>query len=149
MVGLFINTLPVRVQISPETELLSWLKQLQAQQVEREQYSYSPLVEIQGISEVPRNLPLFNSIVVFENYPVDSSLLEGKGSVEISHVVGFERTNYPLTVVVVPGEELSIQISYATSRFDDDTVSRMMGHLQALLSGIVANPSGRVCELPL
>lgn len=149
MVGLFINTLPVRVQISPETELLSWLKQLQAQQVEREQYSYSPLVEIQGISDVPRNLPLFNSIVVFENYPVDSSLLEGKGSVEISNVKGFERTNYPLTVAVLPGRELSIQISYDTTRFDDDTVSRLIGHLQTLLSGIVAHPSGRVCELPL
>ena len=149
MVGLFINTLPVRVQISPETELLSWLKQLQLSQVDREQYSYSSLVETQGISDVPRNLPLFNSIVVFENYPVDSSLLEGKGSVEISNVRAFERTNYPLTVVVVPDEKLSIQISYNTSRFDNDTVSRMLGHLQTLLSGIVANPRGRVCELPL
>ncbi|MFB2919272.1 MULTISPECIES: amino acid adenylation domain-containing protein, partial [Aerosakkonema] len=149
IVGLFINTLPVRVQISPETELLPWLKQLQAQQVEREQYFYSPLVEIQGMSDVPRNQPLFNSIVVFENYPLDSSLLEGQGSVEIKNVGGFERTNYPLTLGVVPGEELSIQISYNTNRFDDDTVSRMMGHLQALLSGIVAYPSGRVDELLL
>jgi amino acid adenylation domain-containing protein len=149
MVGLFINTLPVRVQVSPETELLSWLKQLQVSQVEREQYSYSLLVEIQGVSDVPRNLPLFNSIVVFENYPVDSSLLEGKGSIEISNVRGFERTNYPLTVVVVPDKELFIQISYDTNRFDNDAVSRMLGHLQTLLSGIVANPQGRVCELPM
>ncbi|HEY9830739.1 MAG TPA: amino acid adenylation domain-containing protein [Stenomitos sp.] len=149
MVGLFINTLPVRVQISPETELLSWLKQLQVSQVEREQYSYSPLVDIQGVSEVPRNSPLFNSIVVLENYPVDASLLEAQGSVKISNVRGFERTNYPMNVAVVPGRELSIQISYDTSRFDDDTVSRMLGHLQTLLSGIVNYPSGRVGELSL
>ncbi|MEG4235326.1 amino acid adenylation domain-containing protein [Microcoleus sp. Pol11C3] len=149
MVGLFINTLPVRVQISAETELLSWLKQLQAQQVEREEYSYTPLVEIQGQSDVPKNQLLFNSIVVFENYPVDSSLLEGQGSVEIKNVVGFERTNYPLTVAVVPGGELSIQISYDTDRFDDDTVSRMLGHLESLLSGMVAQEGGLVGELPL
>ena len=149
MVGLFINTLPVRVQISAETELLSWLKQLQAQQVEREEYSYTPLVEIQGQSDVPRNQLLFNSIVVFENYPVDSSLLEGQGSVEIKNVVGFERTNYPLTVAVVPGGELSLQISYDTDRFDDDTVSRMLGHLESLLSGMVAQEGGLVGELPL
>ena len=149
MVGLFINTLPVRVQISPEIELLSWLKQLQVSQVEREQYSYSPLVEIQGISDVPKNVPLFSNILVFENYPVNSSLLEGKGSVEISNIGGFERTNYPLTVAVVPGKELSIQISYDTNRFDDDTVSRMIGHLQVLLEGMVAHPRKRICELPL
>ena len=87
--------------------------------------------------------------MVFENYPVDSSLLERKGSVEISNIRGSEKTNYPLTIAVVPGGELSIQISYDTTRFDDDTVSRMMGHLQVLLLGIVANPNGRVYELPL
>ncbi len=149
MVGLFINTLPVRVQISAETELLYWLKQLQVSQVEREQYSYSPLVEIQGQSDVTRNLPLFNSIVVFENYPVDSSLLESQEGIEIKNIGGFEKTNYPLTVGVVPGDELSIQISYDANRFDNDTVSRMLGHLQTLLSGMVAHPSGRVGELPL
>ena len=124
-------------------------KQLQAQQVEREEYSYTPLVEIQGQSDVPRNQLLFNSIVVFENYPVDSSLLEGQGSVEIKNVVGFERTNYPLTVVVVPGGELSIQISYDADRFYGDTVSRMLGHLESLLSGMVAQEGGLVGELPL
>lgn len=105
MVGLFINTLPVRVQVPPETELLPWLKQLQTQQVEREQYSYSSLVEIQGISDVKRNLPLFESIVVVENYPENSSLLQSKGSIEISNILIFERTNYPLIVTVVPGLE--------------------------------------------
>lgn len=149
MVGLFINTLPVRVKISPETELLFWLKQLQKQQIEREQYSYSPLVDIQGWSNVPRNLALFNSIVVFENYPVGSSLLEEKDSIEISNVRGFERTNYPLTVSVVPEQELSIEISYDTDRFDDHTVSRMLGHFQTLLEGMAANPKRTISTLPL
>jgi Non-ribosomal peptide synthetase modules and related proteins len=57
MVGLFINTLPVRVQLPPQASLLPWLEQLQGQQVEREQYAYSPLAEIQGWSEVPRGVP--------------------------------------------------------------------------------------------
>ncbi|MEH2032602.1 MAG: non-ribosomal peptide synthase/polyketide synthase [Nostoc sp.] len=149
MVGLFINTLPVRVQVPPETELLPWLKQLQTQQFEREQYSYSPLVEIQGISDVPRNLPLFESIVVFENYPENSSLLQSKESIEISNIRSFERTNYPLTVTVVPGIELSFQISYDTSRFDACTVNRMIGHLQTILEAMIANPQQLIFELPL
>jgi non-ribosomal peptide synthetase component F len=57
MVGLFINTLPVRVRVPGEVSLLPWLQQLQEQQVEREQYAYSPLVAIQGWSEVPRGVP--------------------------------------------------------------------------------------------
>jgi amino acid adenylation domain-containing protein len=149
MVGLFINTLPVRVQVSEEAELWSWLKQLQAQQVEREQYSYSPLVEIHRMSDVPQGMPLFESIVVFENYPVDASLRERNHSLDIGNVRVFERTNYPLTVVAVPGSELSLEIGYDTSRFEVATIGRMLGHLQSLIEGIVANPQQRVAELPL
>jgi Non-ribosomal peptide synthetase modules and related proteins len=98
MVGLFINTLPVRVQLPPQASLLPWLQQLQGQQVEREQYAYSPLAEIQGWSEVPRGVPLFESLVVFENYPVDASLTEQSNGVHIREVRAVERTNYPLTV---------------------------------------------------
>lgn len=61
-VGMFINTLPVRVKLAGEDSLLPWLQQLQTQLIEIRQYEYSPLVEIQGWSEVPRGLPLFNSL---------------------------------------------------------------------------------------
>ena len=69
MIGLFINTLPVRVQVTPAALLLPWLQELQSQQVEARQYEYSPLVQVQGWSDVPRGLPLFESLLVFENYP--------------------------------------------------------------------------------
>lgn len=62
MIGLFINTLPARVFVDAENALIPWLQQLQAQQAEARQYEYSPLVEIHGCSEVPRSLPLFESI---------------------------------------------------------------------------------------
>ncbi|NJR55458.1 MAG: hypothetical protein HC768_13355 [Acaryochloris sp. CRU_2_0] len=74
MIGLFINTLPVRIQVTDETPLLNWLSHLQTRQVEREQYTATSLVDLQGWSEVPRHLPLFESLLVFENYPVDQSL---------------------------------------------------------------------------
>jgi non-ribosomal peptide synthetase component F len=84
IVGLFINTLPVRVQISEQTELLGLLKDLQAQQIESEQFSYSSLAEIQGLSDVPKGTSLFESIVVFENYPVDTAVLEGDRNFSLS-----------------------------------------------------------------
>ena len=69
MVGLFINTLPVRARVAPDTPLISWLKDIQTQQVEARQYEYSPLVDVQGWSDVPRGTSLFRTYLVFENYP--------------------------------------------------------------------------------
>ena len=145
MVGPFINTVPVRVQCN-QTELLPWLQQLQAQQVEREQYAYAPLVEIQGWSEVPRGTPLFDTLLVFENYPV--SALQQGGSLEIGSVRAFERTNYPLTVIAAPAQEMLIRFIY-DKRFEFGAIARMMGHLQTLLAGMVANPDTQISQLPL
>jgi amino acid adenylation domain-containing protein/non-ribosomal peptide synthase protein (TIGR01720 family) len=148
MIGLFINTLPVRVRVTPEESLLPWLKQLQAQQVELLEYEYSPLMEIQGWSEVPRGVPLFESIVVFENYPVDASLQKRNVDLEIRDVPSMGRTNYPLTVAVAV-RPFSLNIWYDKHRFDTCTIRRMLGHLQTMLTGIVANPDQRLEDLPL
>ncbi|MGH8490382.1 MAG: non-ribosomal peptide synthetase, partial [Gammaproteobacteria bacterium] len=150
MVGLFINTLPVRVALPPEAPLLPWLEQLQGQQVEREQYAYTPLVEIQGWSEVPRGVPLFEILVVFENYPVDRALPEQSDGVRIQDIQTVERTNYPLTVVAaVLGSELSLKVVYDGSRFDAAMISRLLEHLQTVLGGIAAAPEQRLADLPL
>lgn len=149
MVGLFINTLPVRVQFSEEVCVLPWLQQLQVQQVEREQYTYTSLIDIQGWSDLPRGIPLFESIVVFTDYPLDTSLQEKVGNIEIHNISNFERTNYPLVLEAIPGEELSVGISYNQNRFEAATIGRMLRHLQTLLEGIVADPQQRIAELSL
>jgi amino acid adenylation domain-containing protein/non-ribosomal peptide synthase protein (TIGR01720 family) len=155
MVGLFINTLPVRVQVSDDTQVLALLKDLQAQQVESEQYSYSSLVEIQGKSEINRGTPLFESIVVFENYPVDEAVrsqppkASHNYSFSIDKIHAIEQTNYPLTVIAAAGKQLLVKISYDISRFDDATITRLLGHFQILLEGIVANPHQRILQLPM
>ena len=150
MVGLFLNTLPVSVLASSEATLLPWLLQLQAQQAESEPYSFTPLVDIQGWSDIPHGIPLFESIVVFENYPIDSSLKEQIGSLKIGTVHSFEKTNYPLTLVVAPSEEeFLLKILYNRHRFDTNTVRRMMGHLETLLEGMVATSESTLAYLPL
>ena len=148
MVGLFINTLPVRVKISPKEFLLPWLQKIQTQLVEARQYEYSPLVKVQGWSEVPKGFALFDNILVFENYPVDPSVQEPDIDFEIESFYSFARTNYPVTLTVNPGEELLFKITYDDSdRFD--TVTRMLRHLQTLLEGMVTNPQQQLCELSL
>ncbi|MBW4592862.1 MAG: amino acid adenylation domain-containing protein [Brasilonema angustatum HA4187-MV1] len=149
MVGLLINTLPIRVQVTAKTELLPWLKHLQTQAFEQEQYTYYSLAEIQRLSNVPPGIPLFESLLVFENYPLDSAEQENKKTLEISHLRCFERTNYPLTVVVNPESQLSGRIIYDTSRFEEQTIERMIGHFQTLLEGMAANLQQDISQLSL
>ncbi|HEX6717998.1 MAG TPA: amino acid adenylation domain-containing protein [Pyrinomonadaceae bacterium] len=149
MVGLFINTLPVRIQMPPTARLLDWLRELQAQQVEARQYEYSPLVEIHGWSEVPRGQPLFESIVVFENYPQGESLNDEDGGLRFSNAHSIERTNYPLNLVIAPGTPWFVKISYNCRRFDAATVNRMLGHFQTALERMVADPDQHLSELSL
>jgi amino acid adenylation domain-containing protein len=136
IIGLFINTLPVRVRVAPEESLLSWLKRLQEQQVEMRQYEFSPLVQIQQWSDVPRGLPLFESILAFENFPSDAPSTNRKASLEKSAGRVIERNSYPLALVASPGSELHFRIVYDCSLFDAETISRTLKHLSSLLERI-------------
>ena len=149
MVGLFINTLPMRVRVDPEKAVVRWLQELQNNLAEMRQYEHSALIEIHQWSEVPRGVPLFESILVFENYPVGESLGERAGSLEIENVRSFEQTNYPLTLAVAPGAQMSLQLAYDCRRFDAATIRRMLGHFRTLLEGIAANPEQTLARLPL
>jgi surfactin family lipopeptide synthetase C len=149
MVGLLINTVPIRVQVSGTAELLPWLKQLQAQAFEREPYAYFSLAEIQQLSDVPAGMPLFESILVFENYPVDSTEQDSKKTLEISDLRCFERTNYPLTLVINPGSQLAGRIVYDSSHFEQQTIDRLIGHFQTLLVGMSTNLHQHLAQLSL
>lgn len=146
MVGLFINTLPVRVQVSDKALLIPWLQQLQARQVEAQQYEYSPLVQVQTWSDVPRDLPLFESILVFENYPVDAGLQQWATQMQVHQIQSVESTNYAIALKAGVSTELSLEI---LSDRASTTIQRMLGHLQTLLEGIVANPSSAIASLPI
>ncbi|HEX6718000.1 MAG TPA: amino acid adenylation domain-containing protein [Pyrinomonadaceae bacterium] len=149
MVGLFINTVPIRVHVPGRARLIPWLQQLQTRQLERERYAHSALVEIHGWSSVPRGMSLFESIVVFENYPIDVSREAQDSNLEIDNVRIFERTNYPLTLIVVPRSALELRLSYKVHHFDSATIARMLGHLATLLENFAAYPDRCLADFPL
>ncbi|MEW6737253.1 MAG: condensation domain-containing protein, partial [Acidobacteriota bacterium] len=149
MVGMFINTLPLRVPIRPEKRVSEWLVEVQQRMAEMMEYEYSPLFQVQQWSEVPTGKPLFESILVFENYPVESGLAEASSMVQVKKVHTIEKTNYPLTVAAVPGEQLLIRITYDCGRFVEETIKRMVGHVENLLARIISNPQERVSSLSL
>ena len=149
MVGLFVNALPVRIDAAPDRVLLPWLRDLQAQQAAARAHEHTPLAQIQGWSEVPRGQPLFESDVVFENYPIDDTLRRLDGELAISGGFTYDRTNYPLTLFGVPGPQLLLRVAYDSSRFEALAVARLVGHVRALLEAMIVGPARRLADLTL
>jgi natural product biosynthesis luciferase-like monooxygenase protein len=149
MVGLFINSIPVRTRVLARVSFLAWLQTLQSALVESREYEYSPLVQVRGWSEVPRGQPLFESILVFENFFQDSSAATQTGPLRLLGVDYIERTNYALTIIAEPGPELELRFLYESSRFDQDSIRRMAGHLATLLEEIGSNPRRLICALTM
>jgi len=149
MVGLFINTLPVRVNVNQDKIIVDWLKDLQAKHLERDEYSYSSLVDIQEWSEIQRGSKLFENIIVFENYPLDKSLENGVAGIKINDLRAFERTNFPLTVLIAPGEALTITIAYETAKFTAQIISQILLNFKTVLENIAANPLQKLADLPV
>src|SRR5256885_2171837 len=147
MVGLFINTLPVRVKVEEREAVREWLSRQQAEQVEMRQYEYSALVEVQGWSEVAPGRPLFESMVVFENYPFDTSLQLQDQHVVIRDIQSRSTMDFPLTLTAVLRAELLLQITYDRRRFDDASIRRMLAHLRTLLEAMTSDPSTRLFQL--
>ncbi|HEU4415678.1 MAG TPA: condensation domain-containing protein, partial [Candidatus Angelobacter sp.] len=146
MIGLFINTLPVRADLNPEQPVGRWLRDFQAKQALSRQFEYSSLVEIQGSSQVPRGTPLFESLVVFENYPLDN-LKQAHGSVKVLEIQCQERSNYPLVLVATPGTELQLQLVHDTARFTEPAVDRLAKHLHLLLNSLAAGEASALGEI--
>ncbi|HSN99666.1 MAG TPA: condensation domain-containing protein, partial [Candidatus Nanopelagicales bacterium] len=148
MVGLFVNTLPVRVAVSGGESLVPWLERLQAQQVEMRQYEYSTLAGVQAMSEVPRGQALFDTLLVFENYPVDESLRAARTDLELRDVRTIERTNYAILIEFIPRQELTLKLGYDAARLEEGAGERLLDHLRTLLEGIAEEPERAISALP-
>jgi amino acid adenylation domain-containing protein len=149
MVGLFINTVPLRVRVSPEKSLIPWLKDIRQLQIDTREHENTPLVDIQGWSNVPRGMSLFESLFVFDNYDL-TALLQSRG--ESWHAREFrliEKTGYPLTIYGYAESALLLKISYDSGRFDSDTIKRTLGHLKSLLEAAAQDPARSLAMLPL
>ncbi len=112
MVGLFINTLPLRLKIDAATPVEQWLKEVSNQILGINEYSYSRLVDIQGWSDVSRGESLFESIVVYENYPVGENVRNNPGELVVNGVESLEKNHYPVSLYALPGEDLTLKIAF-------------------------------------
>ncbi|MBX7222932.1 MAG: amino acid adenylation domain-containing protein [Blastocatellia bacterium] len=149
IIGLMVNTLPTRVRFQPGQTVAQLLDALQVQQVETRQFEYVALTQIQGWSDVPRGLPLFETNFAFENYPIEDSLEAVGGAIEMDDVRFFEKTNFALSAQVSPGKEMHNRIMYDTRRFDRPAIERMLRQWRNLMCQMVAHPEGQLANLGL
>ena len=147
MVGLFINTLPLRLAIDPATTVRALLEQAHARQLELLRFQHSSLADVQSWSDVEAGESLFETILAYENYPVDESLRQWNGSLTVSDLEVVTSDNYPLTVTVTPGRELLLEILYDARHFGRTTTGRMLRDFHRLLERLAARPSEPVEEL--
>jgi natural product biosynthesis luciferase-like monooxygenase protein len=149
MVGLFINTLPFRVGIVPDQPLGPWLRAIRETQRAIAPFEHTPLVKIQGWADVPRGTPLFESIVVFENYRLISHLRALDSAWDSCDVELIENPGYPLTLYGYLDRELLFKLNYSQGRFDQDTIRRLLRHLQGVLEGMLAVPEPTLVDIPM
>ena len=150
MVGLFINTLPVRVQISLDQPVLSWLHALQQQQSEQRQYEYSSLTQVQHWSGLPADTVLFESLFAYENYPLQvQQQAVGESRVRVEALHTLEQTHYPLSLVTGPGEQILLKCLYDLNRFTPETITQLLKHIHVLLQSLLHQPEQVVGTLSL
>ncbi|MGW3496801.1 non-ribosomal peptide synthetase [Streptomyces sp. NPDC001020] len=147
--GLFINTLPVRVRLAPGESFAAGCARLQREEGERRVHDHSPLMHVQSWSELPSGTPLFDTIMTYLNVPGIETLGGREGALRVRGGTYRYRTNYPLSVMVLPGAELSVRLGYDRDRYDAPAVRRLLGGLRTVLEAVAAEPERAVRDLPL
>ncbi len=149
IVGMFINTLPVRARIDERQPLVEFLKGLREQHISTRAFEHSPLARIQRWSDVPPGMPLFESLMNYESLPWNA-LLDSFGGGFIGREWDVRhQTNIPIGLDIYEQPELRIVVDYDAALFDGAAIEAMLGHYRTLLEGISAHPDRAVGDLPM
>ena len=148
LIGPCVTNVPVRAKFDFDEPLQGWLTRLQTQQLDLNQQQYTPLDVIQGLSEIPWQSRLFDSLIVFQNYRVDAALGKLGRNARLFPVQAPEATNYPLTIAISPGEQLSLRLIYNENRLGRDTIEAIAEDLPAMLSALGASrPASTISDI--
>ena len=151
IVGPFINTLPLRVSVQPDADLLTWLKSLRQQWIDLRDYEQTPLVKVLEWSELPRGTPLFESTVAYDKSQMNTVLHASGGpewrNRELRTLQA--RSNYPLTLAAYGEDEFLITVRYDQDRFEDSSIELMLARLHSLFENIAENVNQKLSDLGL
>ncbi|MCP2167656.1 condensation domain-containing protein, partial [Goodfellowiella coeruleoviolacea] len=145
VVGLLINTVPVRVRLRPGEPLSAMFARVQDEQSRLIAHHHLGLVDVQRVAGIGE---LFDTLTVFENYPLDlGSHQSPTSALRIGRLTGSDAPHYPLTLVAVPGPRLRLRLSYRPDVFDQEQARSLVTRMVALLRAAVADPDQPVARL--
>jgi hypothetical protein len=154
MVGMFVNTLPLRVQVAPAEALAPWLRNLQTRQVESRRYEYCSLVQLQLWSGLPRGARLFDSLLTFHNYLGQGPAQPqgggpaAEGETSLGDIRSVSEIGFPLEMEVLPTAGATVlTLRYDAARFAATVAERMLGGFAALLRAAAAGDASTVGDL--
>ncbi|MET4143134.1 condensation domain-containing protein, partial [Pedobacter sp. UYP1] len=149
MIGLFINTIPVRIGFGEGFSVGSVLQSVQQDSIAGTSHHYTQLAGVQSQSGLGREL--FDHILVFENYPVQElvsrEITEERNALTLLSSAVFEQTGYDLTVLIIPGESLEIRFEYNGHVYEGAMLSRLAAHFLQILELMVTDPSAAIKDL--
>ncbi|WP_343237376.1 condensation domain-containing protein, partial [Xanthomonas sp. D-93] len=147
MVGLFINTVPLRVVLDPAEQVETLLRRIQSEQAELLEHQHLGLVQIQRIAGIGE---LFDTSFAFENYPIRkeavSTAMEGARLCDV-RMVGGDTTHYPLSLLVIPGEHAELRFGYRQGVFDATIVEAMAQRYTHVLAAFVLRTEALSAEI--
>ena len=146
MVGLLINTVPVRANITPATTTTHLIDQLQGAYTDTLEHQHLALNEIHRAAGHDQ---LFDTLFVYQNYPVDTGALFSADGIAITGFNSREYTHYPLTVVAQPGAGLGLRVEYDTDLFDAAGIEVLIERLQQVLVVMTTEPERPLSSLDL
>ncbi|RZT39145.1 non-ribosomal peptide synthetase [Cupriavidus agavae] len=148
MLGLFINTLPVVASPAPEQTVGDWLRHVQALNLALREHEQTPLYDIQRWAG-HGGQALFDSIVVFENYPVDAALRTAPGGLAFGNVSNRAETNYPLTLVLAQTDVLRLTCRFDRARLDEALAARLADSLCHVMRQMAGDPGRLLGQIGL
>ena len=146
MVGLFINTVPVRVRITAPTTTVTLLDQLQREYTQTLDHQHLALSEIHRVTGQDQ---LFDTFFVYENYPIDAAKFSGADGLAVTKFEHHETNHYPLSVQAIPGDELTLRVEYDTEVFDTAEIEALIERLQRVLAAMIADPNRPLSSMDL
>ncbi|KOP63787.1 hypothetical protein AMS62_00005, partial [Bacillus sp. FJAT-18019] len=147
MVGMLVNTLPTCIKVEKGKKINQWLKELQIKDLERREHEHSSLIDIKEWSQFSRRDNLFDTLFVFENYPVD--LEDLIANISVSNVKFHEQNNFPLSLIVTPGKNLSFNFMYCENVISEDSVQELFLRLSHLIEAFISNKSEFISDVSL
>ncbi|WP_127534762.1 non-ribosomal peptide synthetase, partial [Paenibacillus kobensis] len=144
-VGLFINTIPIRVKCEESTTVEELLGQIQQQAVASMEYDYCSLTDVQSRSTLGNHL--IRTLFVFENYYVNESFNLGSSKLKIEIESAREQTNYDLSLSAFIKEVLTLKIMYDPGKYGAEEIRTLLGRMEQLLQQMTANSKQKVSEL--